>query len=90
MALEVHEDAVPFLHDGAERRGQLVAALAVFGSEDISGQTLRMHAGKRSFSLDIAEYQHHLFLAAIAVQVADRDEIAVHGGQLDIHHSFDT
>jgi hypothetical protein len=49
-----------------------------------------MHPGEHPTSLaDIAAHQGHLLMAGRAVQIADRAQLAMHGGQPGVHYALD-
>jgi hypothetical protein len=49
-----------------------------------------MQAGQHVLGARLAVHQGHLLVAAVVVEVTDRLEFAVHGGQRCIHHAFHT
>ena len=87
---EVDDHARPFGNDRAQRRRQLVAALAVLGTEGVPGQALRVQPGEDPVPAQVAVDQGDLFVTAVVVQIADRLELSVHGGQRRIHDAFHT
>src|SRR5690606_18698050 len=88
VAPQVDDDARPFGDDGAHRGVELVPALAVLRAERVPGQALRVQPDEDTLRADVAVHQSDLFVTAVVVQVADRLERAVHGGQGGVHDAF--
>jgi hypothetical protein len=90
VALNVDQDARAIGDHHLEGCAQLVSALAVRGTEDLSGQALGMHARQRSARGNVSVYERYLLISGGAVQIPEGEKFPVHRGKPDLDHPLNS